>query len=150
MELSLIIFLIICAAWAALLYYIFIIKKAPDLGAGGRSGIVVFTFVLIPFLAIVLWSQSGSDDRLAELGITPYPGFVSSVGVATGTGTNPTWIYEVTEEEGTLLDFYKNPDNHQGWTIVSGSGMGIALERGAKKLTIQVNGDKVFFTLYRE
>ncbi len=148
MDETLIYFLIGCIAWAALLYYIFVVRKAADLGAGGISALVVVSAVLIPVLGLALWSQSQSFSRLEDLGFEIHEGLDSSVGVATGTGAEPTWLYSLSTSGSAVLDFYRRPVNHKGWTLTSDTSESLVFERGESKMRLQIRNGNAAFLLF--
>ena len=147
METSLLVILIFCLSFAALLYYVFIFKKEMDLGDQGKAALFTTVFVILPILVIVIWNQFESKDRLSEIGFTPYPEFVSSVGVATGAGNNPIWVFSTEDDENSILQFYKISENHTGWSLVSETPNSLVFKRKNQKTTIHVGNGNVFFSL---
>ena len=103
MEISLILILCGCISFAALLYYFIFAKKEADLGGRGRAGIFSILFVIVPIILIVLFMQFEAESNLVKMGFKPHPSFSSSVGAATGTGENPTWVFSTTGETGSIL-----------------------------------------------
>ncbi len=106
MDPTLIGLLIGCIVWAALLCYFFIYQGAKDLGEGSKSALVIVTLLLVPVIGFVLWGQKQSLQRLEELGFEAYQGLGHSVGVATGAGDSPTWLYSLSSSEDAFLGFY--------------------------------------------
>lgn len=147
MDKTLIYFLGVCIVWAALLYYIFVIREAWDLGAGGKSAIVVLTALLIPLLGLALWNQNESYTRLEELGFAVYQGFENNVGVASGSDPEPTWLYSLSTAPDAALDFYRRPENHSGWELTSETSESLVFERGVWKMRLQVSGGNAAFLL---
>lgn len=147
MDFSLLAILIFCVSYAALLYYIIFVRREARLGPWGRSGLVTLLFVITPVLVMVLWYQSGAESRLERMGFTPYPGFVSSSGIAAGQGKAPVWVFSIEGHEGAVLQFYKRDENHVGWSLVSESEMGLMFARGDERLSVYVGADNAVFTL---
>ena len=147
METSLLIILIFCVSFAALLYYVFIFKKEMDLGEQGKAALFTAVFVILPILVIVIWNQFESKDRLSVIGFSPHPGFVSSVGVASGAGKNPIWVFSIEDDELSILQFYKNSENHSGWSLVSESHNSLVFRRGNEKTTVHVGNGTVVFSM---
>ena len=94
MNPTLITLLVTVLALAGLLYFVFVVRRQPDLGGRGLAGLTVLMFILAPVLLIVLWLQSDSAQNLSDSGFVSHPALVSSMGVATGVG-------------GTLLSRYR-------------------------------------------
>ena len=136
-----------CLFFAALLYYVIFVRREARLGPWGRSGLVTLLFVITPVLVIVLWYQSGAQSRLAKLGFNPYPGFISSSGIATGSGETPIWVFSIEGDERSVLMFYKKNENHDGWSLVSESETGLIFERGNEVLTVFVGAGSVVFSM---
>ena len=147
MEISLLAILVFCVSYDALLYYFIFIRREARLGPWGRSGLVTLLFVITPVLVMILWYQSGAESRLERMGFSPYPGFVSSSGIATGSGEAPIWVFSIEGNEGSVLQFYRKNENHVGWTLVSESEMGLTFERGSEILSVFVGADNVIFSL---
>lgn len=148
MDQALIYFLIGCLTWAALLYYLFVIRKAPDLGAGGKSALVVLTALLIPLIGFALWNQNESHARLEKLGFPVYSGFESAVGVATGAGPEPTWLYALRTSPSAVLNFYRRPENHSGWALVSETSSSLEFKRETRKMRLEVSNGNAAFLLF--
>lgn len=148
MDHTLIYFLLGCVAWAALLFYIFVIRGAADLGAGGKSAIVILGALLIPVLGISLWHQNEAPERLKELGFAFHEGLGSSVGVAAGTGPEPMWVYSLNSPPNSVIDFYRRPENHSGWRLTAESPNSLVFERQTLKMTLQVSDEIAAFLLF--
>ena len=147
MDLSLLAILVFCVLFAAVLYYLIFVKKDVLPDGRAQSGLVTALFVITPVLVIVLWYQSGSESRLQKLGFNPYPGFVSSSGIAAGQGKAPIWVFAIEGDEGSVLQFYKSNENHLGWSLVSESEMGLIFERGSERLSVSVGEGNVVFSM---
>lgn len=150
MELSLFVILVFCVSYAALLYYFIVIRREAQPLPWGKSGIVTLSFVITPVLAMILWQQSQAESRLEKLGFNPYPGFVSSNGIATGSGQAPIWVFSIAGHEGSVLLFYKKTENHAGWSLVSESQMSLTFERANEILSVFVDAHNVVFSLKPE
>ena len=149
MEISLISILCGCISFAALLYYFIFAKKEADLGGRGRAGIFSILFVIVPIILIVLFMQFEAESNLVKMGFKPHPSFSSSVGAATGTGENPTWVFSTTGETGSILQFYKNPSNHDGWTLNVENQNLLIFRKDSKKMSVLVNNGNVVFSLIK-
>ncbi len=147
MDPKLLYFLIACIAWAALLFYVFQVRQASDLGAGGKAGFVVITALLLPVLGLALWHQGASSSRLEELGFSAYDGLESSVGIATGTGQEPTWLYTLSSSEQALLDFYRQPEHREGWRLTAETQHSLIFERQALKMMVNASEGQAVFQL---
>lgn len=135
--------LIGCLLYAAVLFYVFVVRRERDLGGLGKSGLLVLAGLLVPVIGFVLWHQSQSTARLAGLGFKPYPGFKHSVGVATGMGEAPTWVYAV-DDETAVLEFYKKREHHTAWKLTSENSSMLVFVNGDDELTLSVgNGAAV-------
>ncbi len=147
MEISLIIILSFTLLFAVLLYYVFIVKRKHDLGARGIAGMIVMIAIIAPILLMVLFNQSGAEQRLKEMGFNPHPDFTGSIGIATGSGENPIWIFSTNAETESIVHFYKERDNHDGWSLISENHNRLFFIKKDKKMSISVSNKKVFFTL---
>lgn len=147
METPLLLILGACLSFAALLYYFLIIKRETDLGWRGRSGIFVIIFVITPVLLIVLFNQSGAEDRLRKTGFNPYPDFSSSVGTATGTGEKPIWLFSTDSKADSVLLFYKEEKNHHGWSLIAEDHNKLVFEKGRQTMSIRIDNGNVLFSL---
>lgn len=149
MDETLIYFLVGCLLWATLLFYIFGVRRAADLGAGGISGLVIVAALIIPVLGLALWSQSQSFSRLEELGFEIYEGLDSSVGVASGTGAEPAWVYSLSTPGSDVLDFYRRPENHRGWKLTADTPMSLVFEQGVSKMSLKISNGTAAFLMFR-
>lgn len=147
MDVSLIALLGFNLIFAALLYYFIFIRREQRLGPWAKSGLFAILFIILPLLVMTLWYQAGAAQRLHQLGFTPYPGLISSSGTATGTGESPLWVFSFKGNSDALLQFYKDKNNHKGWTLVSETATGLSFKRGGKMLSVFVSEDNVVFTV---
>ena len=147
MDITLVVFLVALLALAALLYYVFIVKQSPDAGGKGFVGLIVILFILTPAVLVMLWIQTTSDDRLNEIGFRPHPALRSSVGLATGIGDNPVWVFAIDGDPRQIMEFYKVQDNHSGWQLVYEGQNLLVYEREAQSLSIFLADDDVIFAL---
>lgn len=145
MSPALLALLVICLLWFGVLIYVFIIRREPDLGAGGKSALLTIAFLLIPIIGFTLWQQLGSKDRLEQIGFVRYSGLGSSVGVLVGTEEQATWLFTLNEPEITVLDFYKRTENHLGWNLISESSDTLVFEKSERQLTLHVGEGKAVF-----
>ena len=147
MAVSLVVFLVAILALAALLFYVVIVKRVPDAGGKGVAGLVLIVFILTPAVLFMLWNQSASYDRLNEIGFRPHPALRSSVGMATGIGENPVWVFAMDGDPRQIVQFYKQNDNHSGWQLVYEGQNLLVYEREAQSLSIFIAEDDVIFAL---
>ncbi len=151
MDMSLFAILGFCWSFAALLYYFLFVKKVIDIGGRGRAGIFAILFVITPILLVVLLDQSGAEGRLNKIGFAPYPEFSGSVGIATGTGLNPIWVFSTDAETASVIQFYKVRVNHGEWTLVAESRDGLKFEKDDQYMSIHVgDGNVVFSSMAKE
>lgn len=147
MDPSLIALLVGFVLMAALLYHVIFIRREHPIGSWAKSGLVVFVFLLIPVLLIALGFQAGAENRLQKIGFRPYPGFVSSSGIATGLGENPFWVFSVEGGATAVLEYYRQPENREGWVLVADSEFLLLFEREGQKVAVSAVADGVTFTL---
>ena len=150
MEISLILILGVSLSFAALLYYVFVVKRQLDIGARGVAAMIAILVIITPILLMVLFNQSGAEQRLKKLGFNPHPDFTASVGVATGMGENPIWLFSTNAKTETIVKFYKSKDNHHGWSLISESYNRLVFVKKDKKISISVSNENVYFTLMPE
>ena len=147
MDTSLIITLsaLLLFAWA--LYYYLFIKREPDFFFLGKSGLVIIMFLIVPILATILYYQAGAKDRLKKSGFTPHSSFESSVGVAVGTGDNPIWMFSTELDKASIIDFYKQEQNHQGWKLEGEDEKWLTFTKNDKKMRINISNDTALFMI---
>lgn len=150
MDSTLIAILVGGLSFAALLYYVFFIRRETDLSGWGTSGLIAMLFVIAPVIIMALWSQSGAESRLNELGFEPHPGFVSSVGIATGTGRNPTWVFSTDAEAQAIMDFYRQHQNRDGWSLAAERQSSLTFTKAHERMTVHVSEGSVIFALQQD
>jgi hypothetical protein len=139
METTLIILVSFCTLLAAQGYYFGFKKPPPVLAYLQQTTFVVMTFILIPFLLIVLWLQWGAKDRLAETGILPHPSITEALGIAVGVGANPIWLFEVEASASAVADFYRATTNRPGWNLTTDTHILLILRRGSEKMVVGIS-----------
>jgi hypothetical protein len=72
-----------------------------------QASFVILSFLLIPLLVYVLYSQAAAASRLGKYGIEAHPAIDSSIGIGNGYGDNPTWIFELKSDGEDILEFYR-------------------------------------------
>ena len=102
---------------------------------------------IAPILATTLYYQSGAKDRLKENGFTPHSSFESSVGVAAGTGDNPIWMFSTEFDKASIVDFYKQEQNHEGWTLSGEDEKWLFFIKNDKKMRININNNVALFMI---
>ena len=147
MAVTLVVFLVAILALAALLFYVFVVKQAPDAGGKGVAGLVLILFILTPVVLFMLWNQSASVDRLNDIGFSAHPALRPSVGMATGIGENPVWVFAMDGDPRRIVQFYKQTDNHSGWQLVYEGQNLLVYEKEAQSLSIFIADDDVIFAL---
>lgn len=147
MDISLIITLLLLLLFASALYYYFFMKRVPDVFHLGKSALVIIVFMIIPILVTVLYYQAGAKDRLNAIGFTPHSSFSSSVGVASGTGENPIWMFATESDKELLVDFYKHEKNYKEWKLSEENDEWLVYTKDNKKMRININNDTVLFMM---
>ena len=123
MQNSLILLLIFSLVLSLQGYYFGIYRPTAVAAWLAQSTFVIATFMLMPILVYVLVTQSGAIDRLERTGIRPYPGISESVGIATGKGDNPTWVFEVRASGDEIREFYRSAENTGDWSFQGDDGI---------------------------
>ncbi len=147
MDTSLIITLIGLLLFAWALYYYLFIKRQSDFFFLGKSGLFIIIFFIAPIIATTLYYQSGAKDRLQKSGFTPYSSLGSSVGVATGTGDNPIWMFSTKSDKQAIVDFYKKEQNHQGWKLTGEDEKWLIFTKEDQKMRINISNNTVLFMI---
>ena len=147
MDTSLIITLsaLLLFAWA--LYYYLFIKHERDFFFLGKSGLFLIMLFIAPMIATTLYYQSGAKDRLQKSGFTIHSSFESSIGVATGTGDNPIWMFSTELDKASIVNFYKQEQNHQGWQLESEDEKWLTFIKKDKKMRINISKDTALFVI---
>ena len=109
--------LVACIGFAILGYYLGFYRPTEPFEWYSQAMFFGMTFLLIPMLTWVLWYQAGAINRLTQTGITPHPTIEYSVGVTSGQGKNPTWVFETLPNTKVNLDYYTQESNRKGWAI---------------------------------
>ena len=148
MDPILITLLIAVLALAGLLYYVVIVRRQPDPGGRGMAGMITLLFVLVPVLLITLWLQSDSARKLSDTGFVPHPALAASMGVATGVGEDPVWVFSIEGDPDAIVRFYKDPSSHAGWQRVWASeGMLMFESDDGQRMSLFVSDDSAIFSL---
>lgn len=150
MQTSLILILVFSLSFAALLYYVFIVKRQLDLGGRGVAGMIVILVIITPIILMVIFYQSGAEQRLKKYGFNPHPDFTGSVGIVTGLGENPIWLFSANTKTEFIVEFYKKTDNHDGWVLISENNSRLVFVKKDKKMSIIISNENVLFTLFPE
>ncbi|MCP5149774.1 MAG: hypothetical protein H6982_03405 [Chromatiales bacterium] len=143
---ELIVTLVVFTAFSALLFHVYVIRSAKDLGGLGKSGLVVLVGILIPAIVVVLLGQSRALARLAELGFEPYPGLEAASGVAVGWGDRPMWVFSV-DDAAAALEFYRQPANRTEWELVADAPSMLLFVRGRMKVAVAEADGRVSVTV---
>ena len=138
--------LLIFIVWAALLWYRYIFLGREDPHASARKGLMGLVLIFIPGTILLMWQQSGATHRLEELGIVVHPDIGPSIGAAGGGAlSSGTWVFEFSESESALLDFYRQPSNRRDWSLVSDTGNSLLLGQDEWELLITRGNDSAIF-----
>lgn len=101
-----------------------------------QSSFIVLTFLLIPLLIYILFSQAGSVNRLKEHGITPHPAIQNAIGAGNGFGEYPTWVFKINRTEENALAFYKQTLSSSDWELTEETELYLRYAHEDKILTI--------------
>jgi len=114
-----------------------------------QSSFIVLTFLLIPILAYIIYSQAGSISRLEAHEIEAHPAISNAVGFNNGYDKNPTWVFELTRNEQNVLSFYKQRISTSKWKLVEETGLYLRWKQEGKLLTIahQISPSKNTLTI---
>ena len=150
MDPTLIVLLFAVVAFAAALYYLYIVRGWYDWAQRGKASIIVLIGVLAPVLVISLWQQHDAKDALSAYDISIHPELGSSVGIATGSGASGThWAFRLEGDRSSLLDYYRDPTHRPGWVIAEDNYVFLILEKEDQRLMISANDDTAIFQLSR-
>ena len=150
MDSTLLVLLFAVVAFAAALYYLYIVRGWYDWVHRARASIVVVMCVLVPVLVITLWQQHEARDELAARGISIHPELGSSVGIATGSIVSGThWAFRFEAGRTTLLDYYREPGHRPGWVIAEDNDVFLILGREDQRLMISTSNNTAIFQLSR-
>jgi hypothetical protein len=123
-------------------YYFGWVRPPKVLAWQSQATFVIMSFLILPLLAYTLYLQVGATGRLLNTGIKPHPDILHAVGISTGTGDKPTWVFQVSSPGSTDLDFYKSPENRQEWNVSSQNDSMVRLEKDDSKMTIVMSPSK--------
>ena len=102
---------------------------------------------IAPIIATTLYYQYGAKDKLKKSGFTPHSSFESSVGVAVGTGDNPIWMFSTKFDKASIIDFYKQEQNHQGWKLEGEDEKWLTFTKKDKKMRINISNSTALFMI---
>jgi hypothetical protein len=139
MQFSIIIILIFCIILAGQGYYSGYYRPTAILAWLAQAGFIFMTFLMIPILIIVLWLQSGAQDRLAGTRFIPHPSIEETVGIAAGVGKNPKWAFKTEASEDSIFNFYRDKENRKGWELINDDSIMMIFQEGKKKMVIGVS-----------
>jgi len=123
MQNFVIVILIISVLLAAQGYYCGYYRPTVIHAWLAQAGFFFMSFVLIPFLAVALWLQSGAQDRLVAIGFVPHPSIEEVAGIAVGYGKNPKWAFASNAKRDEIVNFYRDEKNRAGWKLINSSSM---------------------------
>lgn len=136
MQTSLILLLIFSLVLSIQGYYLGFYRPPAVLAWLAQSTFVIATFMLIPILAYVLFTQSGAIERLESTGIRAYPGIKESIGISTGRGDNPTWVFEVRASSEEVREFYGSKENTGEWSFQVDDGIFLRFTKDGQVMKI--------------
>lgn len=138
--------LLILVVWAAVVWYRYIYQGRADNNANARKLLLGFVGILIPLTVLTMCQQSGATHRLEKIGIVVHPDIGPSVGASGGGAlSSGTWVFEFSESESALLDFYRQPNNRGGWSVISDESNNLILGKDEWKLMITRGDDSAIF-----
>ncbi len=117
-------------------YYFGYVNPPSVLAWLQKASFIVFTFMLIPLLVYVLYSQAGSVGRLEKHGIESHAAIQHAVGIANGQGENPTWVFQLNSDEKNVLAFYRQSLSSSSWKQTEDTGLYLRYALEGKTLTI--------------
>ncbi|MCM8813369.1 MAG: hypothetical protein NC924_05460 [Candidatus Omnitrophica bacterium] len=126
-----------CILAAAGAYRLGFGRDSGWLAARAKAGFIFMVSVLIPCLVVVLGMQATAKSRLMQYGIVPHPAAGESVGVATGLGRAPAWVFRVKAAACSPADFYVEDAMRSGWQM-SVAGEDVVLKKNDRKMWIGV------------
>ena len=101
-----------------------------------QSSFIILTFLLIPILGYIIYSQAGSISRLEAHGIEAHPAINNAVGFNNGYDKNQTWVFELTSKEQNVLSFYKQSMSTSKWKLVEETELYLRYKQEGRLLTI--------------
>ena len=135
MDKSIILLLAFSVILSVISYYIGYMKPTLNFSWFAKVSFLSATFLLIPVLALVLFFQNTAKERLEKTGFVPYPNIKETVGIAFGTGNNPTWIFKI-KDYNYIEEFYSDESNRPGWKLIKSSENLQTFQKGNKKMSI--------------
>ena len=135
MNKATIIILLFCIILSGISYYIGYKRPPKFLSWFAKGSFFISTFILIPFLATILYFQGTATSRLEQEGIVPYPDITETVGIAFGKGEDPLWVFR-TKEAVNIQNFYNYESNRPGWKLKKSEDNAQIYEKEGKKLNI--------------
>jgi hypothetical protein len=135
-QVSLVILLAVCVAFAAVAW-VFGFGQRPA-NRRVQAGFWVTVGLLIPAIVAAIALQLGARGRLEARGLVPYPGLKQVVGVASGVGREPLWVFTVHGPTDSVLAFYRRAESRDRWTLVAEDEDHLLLERGGERMSVSV------------
>lgn len=147
MQPSIIVILLFIIIMACSGYYLHYYRPERIWAYKAQASYIFLTFILIPFLVVVLWLQSDAPNKLKKTGFTPHPSIQESVGIAVGIGKNPNWVFKTPQDKTLIFNFYRDKRNRRGWEIVNDSSFMLNFKQEKKKMTILFSEGRLTNTL---
>ncbi len=112
--------------------------RLPDIGWTwkAQTAFLVTVVMLIPFVVFVLYRQTGAVERLEAHAVTPLPEIRHAVGITTGQGPAPVWVFAGDVSSREALSYYDDPDTRPGWELSERGVTMIVLRRGEARLSV--------------
>ena len=105
-----------------------------------QSSFIVLSFLLIPLLVYVLYTQAIAISRLDAYGVKAHPAIKESIGIGNGAGNDPTWLFKLESTEEDALQFYGKASNTEAWKLVDANDLFLTFKQGEKNMTIAAHG----------
>jgi hypothetical protein len=148
MQTSVIIILCISIILAAYGFYAGYYRPTEKLTWLAQACFGCMTFVMIPFLIIVLWVQSSAQDRLAEIGFIPHPAIEETAGFTAGFGKNAKWAFKTDAAKDSIFGFYRDEENSLDWELICEKSDVLIFRKGiSKKMVIGLDQGRFSNTL---
>jgi hypothetical protein len=100
-----------------------LVKPVAPLAWLQQTSFVITTFILIPLVVFVLYSQATATDRLEKIGIEAHPAIKHADGIGNGWGEHPIWVFSLEADAADVLDYYFRALADTQWQILENNGL---------------------------